>query len=327
MQFGGQKPSVGVVFDCDMEGIGAALALAMLFGLEGKGESRVISVSITRSSLPAAAFTEALTRFYLGEPGPFSRAFPIGVTEGGALRSDPPMAATVLARQTADGKPQYARSIEKWNDTADPAALIRNAYTAQNDQNAITVLAGPATNLAGALALAGAKDLIARKSRYLVAAVGRFPEGPADPAIRADVPAAKAVFANWPGTIIAVGAEVGAALPFPAVSLDKDFAWAPAHPLVDAYRAGGTMPYDAVSPDLAAALYAVRPKENYFQLSDPGTIAVQDDGRLRFTPGADGRHKYLIVDPAQKDRVLQAYTELAAGKPLPRRTRPTKKQE
>lgn len=328
MQFGGQKPSLGVVYDCDMQSVGAALALAMLFGFEGKGEARVIAVSITRSSLRAAAFTEALTRFYLGDPGPFGRPFPIGVTEEGPLRGDPPMAAAVLDRQNAEGKPQYSRSIEKWNDTADPAALIRNAFTAQNDGNATTMMAGPATNLARTLALAGGKEWIARKSRCLVAAVGTFPEGPADPAVRADVAAAKAVFAGWPGPIVAVGSEVGAALPFPGGSIEKDFAWSPAHPLVDAYRAAGAMPYDAASPDLAAALYAVRPQETYFKLSDPGTISVLDDGRVRFTPAADGRHKYLIADPAQKERVLQAYVELASTKPVPRRSfRPNQKKK
>jgi len=328
MQFGGQKPPLGVVYDCAMGGIGDALALAMLFGFQAKNESRVISVSITRSSLPAAAFTEALTRFYLGEPGPFGGALAIGVTEGGALRDDPKMAAPVLARQTAEGKPQYARTIEKWNQTADPAALIRNAYSAQYDQNAVTVLAGPATNLVRTLALPGAKELISRKSRYLVAALGRFPEGPPDPAVRADPASAKTLLADWPGPIVAVGAEVGAALSFPAASLDKEFAWSPAHPLVDAYRAAGAMPYDAASPDLAAVLYAVRPQETYFKLSDPGTLAVTDDGKLRFTPGANGQHKYLVADPAQKDRVLQAYVELASTKPVPRRSfRPTKKQE
>ncbi|MGO9262189.1 MAG: hypothetical protein ACLQU1_38690 [Bryobacteraceae bacterium] len=329
MQLGGQKPSLGVVFDCDMGAIGDALALAMLFGFQGKNESRVISVSITRASLPAAAFTEVLTRFYLGDPGPFGPGnLPIGVTEGGKLRDDPPMTAAVLSRQTAEGKPQYPSSIRKWNDTADPAALIRNAYTAQFDQNAITVLAGPATNLVATLALPGAKDLISRKSRYLVAALGTFPDGPPDPAAQADLAAAKALFTDWPGPIVAAGAEVGAALPFPGASIDKDFAWSPAHPLADAYRAVKPMPYDAVSSALAAVLYAVRPQETYFKLSEPGALSVLDDGRLRFTPSPDGKHKYLIADPAQKDRVTQAYTELASTKPVPRRSfRPTQKKQ
>ncbi len=329
MQFGGQKPPLGVVFDCDMGSVGSALALAMLFGFQGKNESRVISVSITRSSLAAAAFTEVLTRFYLGEPGPFGPGnMPIGVTEGGKLTGDPPMAAAVLARQAADGKPQYPYSIRKWNDTAETDAQIRNAYTAQYDQNAITVLAGPATNLAATLALPGAKDLISSKSRYLVAALGAFPDGPPTPAAETDLAAAQTLFTDWPGPIVAVGAEVGAALPFPGASIDKDFAWVPAHPLADAYRAAKAMPYDAASPALAAVLYAVRPQETYFKLSAPGTFSVGPGGRVRFTPAADGKHKYLIADPAQKDRVLAAYTELASTKPVPRRSfRPGQKKK
>jgi len=321
MQLGGQKPPLGVVFDCDMGNVGSALALAMLFGFQGKNESRVISVSISRSSLAAAAFTEVLTRFYLGEPGPFGPGnLPIGVTEGGKLTGDPPMAAPVLARQTPEGKPQYPRSIRKWNDTAEPDALIRNAYSAQYDQNAVTVLAGPATNLAATLALPGARDLVAQKSRYLVAALGAFPDGPPDLSATADLAAAKTLFTEWPGPIVAAGTEIGAACPFPGDSIDKDFAWSPAHPVADAYRAAKPMPYDAAAPALAAVLYAVRPRETYFKLSDPGTLSVGGDGRVLFKPSPDGKHKYLIADPAQKDRVLAAYTELASTHPVPRRS-------
>jgi len=327
MQFGGQKPSVGVVFDCDMGEIGDALALAMLFGFQAKNESRVISISITRSSLQAAAFADVLARFYLGEPGPFGGGnLAIGVTEGSKLKDDPPMAAEPLARQTDEGKPQYVCDIHKWNDTADPAALIRNAYSAQFDQNAITLLAGPATNLVATMALPGGKELISRKSRYLVAAMGNFPAGPADASVEADPQAARTLFTEWPGPIVAVGSEVGTAIPFPAASLDKDFSWAPAHPVVDAYRAAKPMPYDAASPALAAALYAVRPQETYFKLSDPGVLSVEN-GRVRFKPSADGKHRYLIADPAQKDRVLTAYTELASTKQVPRRGRPTPKKK
>jgi hypothetical protein len=88
------------------------------------------------------------------------------------------------------------------------------------------------------------------------------------------------------------------------------------------------MPYDTASPAMAAVLYALRPQETYFRLSDPGTLSVNSDGAVRFTPLAEGKHKYLIADPAQKDRALTAYAELASAKPLPRRTfRPTQKKQ
>ena len=43
MQFGQGKPPVGTVFDCDMgNSIDDALALAMLYGFQGKNETRVL---------------------------------------------------------------------------------------------------------------------------------------------------------------------------------------------------------------------------------------------------------------------------------------------
>ena len=46
---------------------------------------------------------------------------------------------------------------------------------------------------------------------------------------------------------------------FPAARIEKDFAWAPDHPVVDAYRAYMKMPYDRQTWDLTAVLYAVGP--------------------------------------------------------------------
>jgi hypothetical protein len=75
---------------------------------------------------------------------------------------------------------------------------------------------------------------------------------------------------------------------------------------------------------MAAVLYAVRPKEGYFQLSGPGMITVLDDARTKFTATPEGKHQYLILDPAQKDRVdrvIKTYTEIASAKPVPRQPR------
>jgi hypothetical protein len=78
------------------------------------------------------------------------------------------------------------------------------------------------------------------------------------------------------------------------------------------------MPYDASAPALAAVLYAVHPNDGYFKLSDPGTISVLEDGRTKFTPQAEGKHRYLIVDPAQKERVISLYTATVSAAPAPR---------
>ena len=49
----------------------------------------------------------------------------------------------------------------------------------------------------------------------------------------------------------------------------------------------------------------------------------------KFTASAQGKHRYLILDPAQKERILKIYTEVASAKPVPRlpRFRPQQKKD
>jgi inosine-uridine nucleoside N-ribohydrolase len=223
-----------------------------------------------------------------------------------------------LSRRNAEGQPAYRHSITNINDTAEVGALIRNAFTAQHDGNCVVVLAGPTTNLTQVLKVRGAEEWIERKVKLLVFAGGAYPSGAPDEHIQADIAAAKQLFAAWPSPIIASGREVGEQLLFPGDSIERDFAWSQAHPIVDAYRAQKSMPYDAPTWDMTAVLYAVRPQESYFKLSDPGTIKVLDDGQTAFTPSANGRHRYLIFDPEQRDRIIQTYTEIVSIKPTPR---------
>jgi hypothetical protein len=247
----------------------------------------------------------------------------------GNLDGDTAVVDAVLEKKTTDGRPAYPHGIKKLNDTADPVPLIRNALTAQYDANCVVVLAGAATNLVKTMDLPGTLDLVRSKVKLLVMAAGSYPDGPVDLRVKGDLLAARRLLAEWPTPIVAVGTEVGEALPFPGASIENDFTWAPAHPIVDAYLAFQPMPYDAAAPSMAAVLYAVRPA-GYFEVSAPGTISVLEDGRTRFTPSPDGRHKYLTIDPAQKEKVTRTYVELASAKPVRRpsgRPRPKKADE
>ena len=183
--------------------------------------------------------------------------------------------------------------------------LTRNILLAQNDLNAVAVVDGPLTDTLELLNLYGAKPQLTAKLKYMVVAAGSFPNGGPTASIQADIAAAKKVFAEWPTPIVFAGIEVGDAIPYPGSSITSDFSWSPSHPVVDAYKAFKPMPYDASVPGMAAALYAVHPDDGYFKLSEPGTVTVSDDGRTKFTPGAGGKHRYLIADPAQKEKSNQ----------------------
>jgi len=160
-----------------------------------------------------------------------------------------------------------------------------------------------------------------------VLSAGAYPDGAVEFRIHSDIPAARKLFAEWPTAIVATGEEVGSKLLFPAASIEKDFAWSQAHPVVDAYHAYKPMPYDAPTWDMAAALYAARPKEGYFKVSDPGTIRISDDGRTLFAPSPEGKHRYLIADPSQSERIIKTYTELASAQPVRRVLRFPKQEE
>jgi len=321
------RPPIGIAFDGDLGNrIDAILAVAMLNGFTAKTEARRISLSVSRPSLTSAQIADVVAGFYRGRPagaatggvGAITEGM-LGMPEGGpAVTSDKPVLATTLEKKSADGSPVYTSAITGLVGTAESAVLIRNLLLAQHDGNAAIVLAGPATGVVRLLDLYRSGPQIAAKCKQLVVAAGSFPSGAPDATIKADIAAAKKLFAEWTTPIVAVGSEVGDALPYPGASIEKDFAWAPVHPVVDAYRAARPMPYDAPAPALAAVLYAVHPDDGYFKLSDPGTITVLDDGRTRFTPGAEGKHRYLIADPALKEKVLAVYTAMVSAPPAPR---------
>jgi mono/diheme cytochrome c family protein len=329
MQFSrqGQPAPLGVLYDSSLDGgIDQILALSMLFGFAATQRIRVPSASTSRYNLKNAAFLDLVARFFSADlAGDFVSnkiPLPIGMSSSGK-QSDavPPMVSAVLARTGADGRPVYFRGIEKLNDTADPVALLRNALTGYADANAAVVLAGLPANLLSLLVLPGGKEWAGRKARVLSVAAGRFDGGEADPVIRADVAGFRKLLADWPTRIVMAGAELNDAVPFPGGSLDAIAAWAPNHPVVDAYRAFKPIPYNGPTQALAAVLHTVAPEDNYFTLSEPGTITILDDGRTRFTPSPDGKHHYLSVRPEQKERVLETYVKLVTSQPPPPPTR------
>ena len=320
------RPPIGIALDGDLGNrIDAVLAVALLNGFTAKTEARRISLSVSRPSVASAQIADVVAAFYRGRPmggagggvGAITEGV-IGMPDGSVPGSDSPVLAAALSTKTPDGTPAYTSAITGSVNTAESAVLIRNLLLAQHDGNAAIVLAGPATGVVKILGLYRSGPQITSKCKVLVVAAGSFPAGPPEASIKSDVAAARKLFAEWPTPIVAVGAEVGAALPYPGASIEKDFSWSPAHPLVDAYRAFRPMPFDAPASALAAVLQAVHPDEDYFKLSDPGTISVQDDGSTRFTMAADGKHRYLIVDPAEKDRIVSLYTAMVSAPPAPR---------
>jgi hypothetical protein len=279
-QFPGQgKPAQGILFDCDFARTAdTVLALALLHGLEGKKDARVASISINRPGFKAAQLVDVIEKFYASATtGPAAQFFagtPIGLVSDGP--KDVPYSKLF---------DKYTPRLKSINDTAEPAVLLRNVLTAQYDQSAVMVLSGAPVNLAALLALKGGRDLVQQKVKLLTVAASALP----------------AELSNWPTPIVIAKPDIGAQVLFPATSIENDFAYSPNHPVADAYRALGSMPYDAPAQAMAAMLYGARPKEGYFKLSEPADNV-----------------RYLIPDPERSETIRTAYTQLASAKPVPR---------
>ncbi len=295
---------VRLIFDTDMgNDVDDALALAIIHALESRGEVKLLAVTVTKDNKYAAPFIDIVNTFY-GRGG-----IPIGVVKNGKTPEDSPMIRVPSERRKPDGSFVYPHRLTDGNAAPDAVAVLRQALEGAADGSVVIVQVGFSTNLARLLAADPA--LVAKKVRLLSAMAGAFPSGNPEYNVKTDIPAARKIFEDWPSPIVFSGFEIGQALLFPARSVENDFSWTSDHPVVDAYRNYMKMPYDRPTWDLTAVLYAVRPDRNYFGLSAPGRVTVDDKGQTHFAAAPDGRHRYLVLDPAQKPRTLEALVLLA----------------
>ena len=314
---GGEKV-VPLIFDTDMgNDIDDALALAVIHALQSRGECRLLAVTTTKDNEYCVPFINLVNEFYgRGE-------IPIGAVRNGKTPDDSPfLRVTSLAQD--DGRERYPHRLKSSKDAPEAVGLIRKVLAGQPDRSVVMVVVGLATNMARLLEsapdehspLAG-RELVARKCRLLSIMAGMYaPDNKVQEYnVVTDLPASAVVYAKWPTPIVASGYEIGCAIKFPAVSIERDFVYITHHPVREAYGLYRKMPYDREAWDLTSVLYAVRPDRGYFRGSEPGTISMSVEGVTHLVPSADGQHRYLMVDEHQITRVREALIQLASQPP------------
>ena len=305
---GAWAQAVPVIFDTDMgNDVDDALALAMLHALESRGECRLLGVTVTKDNPWAAVYVDLVNTFYgRGQ-------IPVGMVKGsGVTPESSRMIQEPAERRRADGTLVYSRRLASGAEAVEAVALLRRLLAAAQDGSVVIVQVGFSTNLARLLDAPADLELVKRKVKLLSVMAGNFVQPKPEFNVQKDTASARKLFDQWPGEIVASGFEIGEAMKFPAARIEKDFAWAADHPVVDAYRAYMKMPYDRQTWDLTAVLYAVRPGGGYFGLSAPGRITADDAGRTSFRPEAAGKHRYLVLTEAQRARTLECMVGLAS---------------
>jgi inosine-uridine nucleoside N-ribohydrolase len=291
-----------VIFDTDMgNDIDDALALAMLHALTDRAECSLIGVTLTNANPSAVPYIRMIDRFY--------------------GRGDLPVGAAIKELKGGSGDGYMAAALRAMpaepESRAEPAPAVLRRLLSNASEKVVIVQTGFSTNLAALLDSPGGAALAKEKVALVVAMAGNFAGGEPEYNVRVDIASAKAVFERWPTPIVFSGFEIGRALPYPAASIERDFAYALPHPIAESYRAYSKMPYNRPTWDLTAVLEAVRPEHGYFSRSEPGAVRVESNGVTTFSAGP-GDRQYLRLDPAKTAEILAVLTLLASQPPARR---------
>jgi hypothetical protein len=312
------KPApVKIIFDTDIgNDVDDVLALCLLHALQSRGDCELLAVTITKPDELAGPFVDCINHFY-GRPN-----IPIGFTHA-ALKNEPSKFLS-LADATDGGKPRYPHRLKRSSDAPEATRLLRQVLARQPDASVVLVQVGYFSNFAALLdtladdasRLSGA-ELVRAKVKLLSVMAGSFQTNRHDREFNVvqDLPAARRLAKDWPTPIVWSGFEIGIALPYPAISIERDFAYVAHHPAAEAYCLYNPPPHERPTWDLTSALYAVLPDRGYFDLSPPGTVTVDADGYTYFKPGELGRDRYLILTPDQALRTKEALVQLASQPP------------
>jgi hypothetical protein len=305
---------VKIIFDTDVgNDVDDVLAISVIHALQSRGECELLAVTITKPDELAGPFVDALNTFY-GRPG-----IPIGFTHSG-LTND--RSKFLLLADQKDGEAlRYPHALKRSSDAPEATALLRKILSRQPDRSVVLVQVGYFSNFAALLDTAGddasplsGRELVEKKVKLLSVMAGNFKPNRHDLEYNVvqHLLAAQKLARDWPTPIVWSGFEIGIAVPYPAVSIQRDFAYVPHHPAAEAYCLYNPPPHERPTWDLTSVLYAVRPDRGYFGLSPRGQVTVEEDGYTRFAPAAEGRDRFLTLNELQAARVKEALVELAS---------------
>lgn len=314
-----QRRPLPLIFDTDIgNDVDDVLALGVIHSLMSRGECNLIAVTVTKDEEQSAPFVDAINTFYgRGD-------IPIGVVKNGPTPE--PSKFTLLANSKEGDHLRYPHGLKSRADAADALVVLRKSLAGASDGSVVIVQVGFSTNLARLLATQrdefsplGGLELVRKKVRLLSAMAGSFAptKGRQTPEFNVlkDVASAQKLVATWPTPIVFSGFEIGVAVTYPAESIEHDFAYVAHHPLAEAYTLYNPPPHNRPSWDLTSVLYAVRPEDGYFELSQPGQVRVAADGSTSFVSDPTGLHRYLVLQPEHVLRVREALRELASEPP------------
>jgi purine nucleosidase len=302
--------------DCD-----DVLALGVIHSLQSRGMCTLLAVTVSADHDLAAPFVAAVNTFFgRGE-------IPIGVVGKGGVVEESKFLALAEEKDAGSGRYRFPHVLISGRAAPSATSVLRSTLARQPDRSVVIAQVGFSTNLARLLDSAPDEhsplhglELVRRKVQSLSLMAGAFAPIDGKPDyleynIVQDLKSARALVERWPTEMVFSGFEIGIALPYPAVSIERDYGYVTHHPLAEAYIRRNPPPHNRPTWDLTSVLHAILPDRGYFELSPPGTASVSQKGATHFQNGSQGMHRYLILRPEQQPRVLEALVQLSSQPP------------
>lgn len=319
----GEAGPINLIMETDIgNDVDDAIAMDLLYKYVDAGKINLLATCINKEGNAPGEFVDILNTWY-GHP-----EIPIGIIHDGADCETDAInyAQAVVLLKDEEGRPAFKRTLKDYSKLPEAPSLYRKLLSKAADKSVVIASVGFSTNLSRLLqtpaddysSLTG-KELVAKKVRLLVTMAGNFKDqNHHEYNVVKDIPAAKAIFEEWPTPVVTSPFEVGVQVNYPATSIENDFGWAGLHPMVEAYKAYQKMPYDRPTWDPTAVLYAVE-GDKWFTVSEPGTISVTDEGSTFFTSDEKGTRRYLSVTPEQAEAIKAHFVEVVTSVPANRK--------
>ena len=308
-----EKPRI--LFDTDITGdVDDVLALAMCHSLADRGACEFLGVTVSKNNPLTAGFVDAQNTFH-GRPD-----LPVGVTHD--PKAQHRESRYLKLAESAD----YPHDLRRNEDAKEAVALIRELLDAQPDHSVTIISVGIASNMAGLLKSTGGIDLVKRKVKVLSIMAGAFAfcnhtNYHLEANVINGICDMQTVANRWPEEvpILWSGYEIGEALPFPRVVIQRDLDYLPHHLVKEAYLLHSGPEHDRPCWDESSVLWAVFPERGFFGISEPGRVKVLDDGFTRFMPAGKNqpgrRDRFLTMNSVQQSRALEAIVHLIIQPP------------
>lgn len=264
--------------DCDDAG-----ALAVLFELAKKYEVKILGIANCTSNPYGNGAIRAIADYYGYED------IKIGQHKGYEILKDNYEYNKPVTKKYC----KYENSAIHVESALD---FYESALKKAEDDSVTVISVGPLTNIAEILG--NQPELFNKKVNSIVAMAGKFPKG-MEFNIKCDPAAAKTVFEKFKHIIVCSGFEIGSKIKTGFFREHEN------NPVYDSYKnyiGGKEPPYLRESWDLTAVYYAFEGEGDFWSLSKPVNINIEEDG---YNSASSDKYskRYYLMEKAENDRI------------------------